>query len=164
MGQMNPDACSRGDERWSDACPHSGCNSIHMPDSSGTYEHRQQIDGEKTLGLFLNDGMGGCTVGHEERDCVTTTVVDSAADDCSLLCPPHIIFCVHINPSYALSQPTRVSLVPLINLQSGCLICIPSQPTRSTCFQAWRSLAQYTQKKNPSIRSGIFSQHYISTS
>lgn len=78
-------------------------------------------------------------MGHEERDCVTAPVVDSAAEDCSLLCSPHIIFCMYINPSYALSQPTRVPLVPLINLQSGCLICIPSRPRRSTCFQAWHS-------------------------
>lgn len=56
---MNPDAGRRGDEHWPDTCPHSGCNSIHMPDSSRTYEHRQQIDGEKTPGLFLNDVTGG---------------------------------------------------------------------------------------------------------
>lgn len=102
---MNPDAGSRGDEHWADTCPHSGCNSISMPDSSRTYEHRQQIDGEKTLDCSLMMEREGCTVGHEERDCVTATVVDSAADDCSLLRSPHIIFCVHIDLSYLSSQP-----------------------------------------------------------
>lgn len=100
-------------------------------------------------------------MGHEERDCVTAPVVDSAADDCSLLCSPHIIFCVHINPGYAPSQLTRVPLVPLINLQSGCLICIPSLPRRLTCFQAWRSNTQHTIKKNIQNIFPTLHQHFM---